>query len=68
MITGGQAGALLMSNYVRQITPLLYAGGVTDAELDRFYALMRDTRFRAWPFLRLVMTAGRKPIDSGVQR
>ena len=68
MITGGQAGGLLMSNYLRQITPLLVAGGVTEAELDRFYALMRDPRFRAWPFLRLVMTAGRKPIDSEVQR
>lgn len=61
MITGGDPGALLMSSYVAQAKPLLLAQGVAQEELARYHALMRDPRFRAWPFLRLVTTAGRKP-------
>ncbi|GGB42998.1 methyltransferase [Flexivirga endophytica] len=60
MVTGSDAGALLMGTYVAQVKPLLLDAGLTEDELFRYHALMRDPRFRAWPFLRLVTTAGRK--------
>ncbi|WP_446666237.1 class I SAM-dependent methyltransferase [Flexivirga sp. B27] len=65
MITGGDAGALLMSTYVAQVTPLLLAEGLSEDEIARYHALMQDPRFRAWPFLQLVTTAGRKPLEEG---
>lgn len=61
MFTGGDLGALLTKNYTRQTEPLLLDAGITEDELTRFHTLMHEPRFRAWPFMRLVFTAGRKP-------
>lgn len=68
MVTGGDAAALLVSTHVAQAEPLLLEEGVTRDEISRFHLLMRDSRFRAWPFMRMVMTAGRKPLDTEVGR
>lgn len=62
IVTGGDAGTLLCANYVKQTRALLLDDGRTEQELARFDTLMHDSRFRAWPFFRLVMTAGRKPM------
>lgn len=67
MITGGAAGALLMSTYVTQVEALLLDTGITEDEVTRFHELMRDPEFRAWPFMRLTTFAGRKPAAEGVQ-
>lgn len=67
MVSGGDAGALLMGTYVAQAKPLLLRAGLTEDELFRYHMLMRDPRFRAWPFLRLVTTAGRKPLDGAAR-
>lgn len=63
MMRGGDPCALLVSTYVAQMADRLAGVGITGAEIDRFHALMRDPEFRAWPHLRMVTTAGRKPAD-----
>ena len=61
LMRGGDPCALLMSSYISQMAGLLTGAGVTEADIERFHALMRDPRFRAWPHLRMITTAGRKP-------
>lgn len=62
MMTGDSIECLLNDNYFRQAEQPLRNAGITRGELDRFHAVMRDPRFRAWPWLRLVYTRGQKPV------
>ena len=57
---GGTTACLLSWNYIAQLEPRLLAAGFTADELDRYHALMRDPRVRAW-FYPFVSTRGRKP-------
>lgn len=57
---GGGIGCLLHDNYARQVEHVLLDAGFTAEELDRYHALMRDPRFRAW-FYEFVCTRGRVP-------
>ena len=61
MLSGGNVACQLNDNYVRQMEPALLRLGITPEELARFHALMSDPQFRAWPFLQMVYSAGRKP-------
>lgn len=61
MLSGGNAACGLCTSYVRQVEPTLLDFGYSRADLDRFYELLRDPQFRAWPFFQMVFTAGRKP-------
>lgn len=63
MLCGGNTACLLNGNYLRQLEPAMLQLGISPEELERFHELMRDPRFRAWPFLQLVFTAGQKPLQ-----
>lgn len=68
MISGGSIGALLYGSYARQMETLMVDAGLTEGELIRFRTLMRDPHFRAWPFMRMVLTAGRRPTGREVRK
>lgn len=51
--TGGGPGCELFAACARQKQAELIMGGIAEADLHRFYALLQDPRFsvRAWPFV-----------------
>lgn len=59
-VAGGSTGALLLSNYIRQVDGPLRALGIPDEDLRRFHELMTDPRFRTWMF-DFTYVSGRKP-------
>lgn len=58
--SGGQPGALLTANYIRQAESFLLDAGVSEADLTRFAELAGDPGFRSWG-MPLLYVAGRKP-------
>lgn len=61
MLSNGNAVCDLHDSYVRQVEPLLYEYGYSPSQVERFYEVLHDPRFRARPFFHMVLTAGRKP-------
>ncbi len=62
MISGGDAGALLYENYTQQMEQLVLGQGITPGEIAHFRTIMHDPALRVWGFMRMVVTAGRKPM------
>lgn len=60
LTSGGETGALLTANYIRQLESSLLDVGITEAELTRFEELAADPGFRSWG-MPLLYAAGRKP-------
>lgn len=55
--SGGETGGILFANYIRQVAPLLIGAGISESELQRFYALTLTPAFRAWMFEHTIVRA-----------
>lgn len=67
-MTGGTLESQLSGSYVKQAEPRLLEAGITADELEQFYALLCDPRFRARPWIQMVFTRGQKPATRRISK